>query len=478
MVRRFLSLFVFALVLLPSGAGAQTVAVAQLSGTVLDDSGGALPGVDVTVTQTNTGMTRSVVTGGNGDYVFTNLPVGPYKLSAKLSGFNAFEQTGIVLAVGDTRSVNVAMKIGGMSETVRVQADAALVETRSVNLGTVVARQIVDLPLNGRSVLRSSSSQGPPSRTRLTDNRQSSIPSPSRSPADEEQHDVSRGRRLQQRSAEQHRQPDAVPRCAAGIQDRERRAQRAYGMSTGATVNAVTKSGTTRSTATCSTSSATTASTPIRYFEQKKNGGLGRDDGLRRNQIGGTFRRPDHARQAVLLRRHAIQHAHRAAGGDRDVPTADVAPATSTRIVSAACRGGTARTLGAFVNNRVDPRSSAISLKMMSMLPVPDPARTSRWLRRYVLRSPTTATSSSTRPRRLSENDRRQARVRPRVLHEIPARAAVRQERSNLLLMSGSGLGNDARMTTMASGLDWVISPKLRHHARDAAAHRDAAYRG
>src|SRR5215468_1049057 len=109
MVRRFLSLFVIALVLLPVGASAQTVAVAQLSGTVLDDSGGALPGVDVTVTQTDTGMMRSVVTGANGDYVFTNLAIGPYKLAAKLSGFSLFEQTGIVLAVGDTRSVNVRM---------------------------------------------------------------------------------------------------------------------------------------------------------------------------------------------------------------------------------------------------------------------------------------------------------------------------------------------------------------------------------
>src|SRR5512142_3105307 len=121
MVRRFLSLLVFALVLRPSLASAQTVAVAQLSGTILDDSGGALPGVDVTVTQIDTGMTRSAVTGGKGEYVFPNLPIGPYKLAAKLTGFSTCEQTGIVLAVGDTRSVNVTMKVGGLSETVRVQ---------------------------------------------------------------------------------------------------------------------------------------------------------------------------------------------------------------------------------------------------------------------------------------------------------------------------------------------------------------------
>ena len=82
-----------------TGTFAQTVAVAQLSGTVADESSAALPGVDVTVTQTSTGMTRFVVTGSRGEYVFPNLPVGPYSLSAKLTGFSSFQQTGIVLAV-------------------------------------------------------------------------------------------------------------------------------------------------------------------------------------------------------------------------------------------------------------------------------------------------------------------------------------------------------------------------------------------
>src|SRR5687768_5792154 len=146
MVRRGGVFVLLALLLLPLGSDAQTVAVAQLSGTVLDESGGALPGVEVTVTHTDTAMTRFVITNESGGYVFTNLPVGPYKLSAKLSGFSVFEQTGIVLAVGDTRSVNVNLKVGGMTETVTVQSDASLVETRNVNVGTVVSQeQIVSL---------------------------------------------------------------------------------------------------------------------------------------------------------------------------------------------------------------------------------------------------------------------------------------------------------------------------------------------
>src|SRR5436309_1766039 len=97
-------------------AFAQTVA--QLGGTVLDESGGALPGVDVSVTQTDTGFTRAAVTDSRGEFSIPSLPVGPYKLSAKLSGFSTFEQSGIVLRVGETRSVNPVLKLGNISETI------------------------------------------------------------------------------------------------------------------------------------------------------------------------------------------------------------------------------------------------------------------------------------------------------------------------------------------------------------------------
>src|SRR5829696_3492482 len=152
MVRRRVMLVLMALLLTAGGALAQTVAVAQLSGTVLDESGGALPGTEVTVTHTDTAMTRFVITNESGGYVFTNLPVGPYKLTAKLSGFSVFEQTGIVLSVGDTRSANVTLKVGALTEVVSVQADATLVESRDVGVSRVVEHeQIVGLPLNGRS---------------------------------------------------------------------------------------------------------------------------------------------------------------------------------------------------------------------------------------------------------------------------------------------------------------------------------------
>lgn len=65
-----------------------------------DESGAVLPGVTVTVTQTDTGFTRSVVTDGNGSYVMPNVPTGPYRLEVSLQGFRTYAQTGIVLHAG------------------------------------------------------------------------------------------------------------------------------------------------------------------------------------------------------------------------------------------------------------------------------------------------------------------------------------------------------------------------------------------
>src|SRR5262252_7590478 len=81
-------------------------ATAQISGSVRDQSGAVLPGVEVTATQTDTGIARSTVTNETGTYVLANLPLGPYKLEAALSGFRTFVQTGIVLEVNATPVIN------------------------------------------------------------------------------------------------------------------------------------------------------------------------------------------------------------------------------------------------------------------------------------------------------------------------------------------------------------------------------------
>ena len=128
-------------------------ATAQLSGRVTDDSGGVLPGVTVTVTQTDTGFTRTTVTDDGGGYVLPNLPLGPHRLEVMLAGFRTFAQTGIVLQVGATPAINVTLGLGELAETVTVEAAAPLVDTQSAGISEVVEQErIVELPLQGRQV--------------------------------------------------------------------------------------------------------------------------------------------------------------------------------------------------------------------------------------------------------------------------------------------------------------------------------------
>ncbi len=127
-------------------------ATAQISGTTRDQSGAVLPGVEVTATQNDTGISRMTITNEAGYYVLPNLPLGPYKLEASLPGFRTFVQTGIVLQVNDRPTINIVLEVGQVAERVEVQANAGLVETRSLSVGQVMeTSRIVELPLNGRN---------------------------------------------------------------------------------------------------------------------------------------------------------------------------------------------------------------------------------------------------------------------------------------------------------------------------------------
>jgi hypothetical protein len=127
-------------------------ATAQISGAIRDQSDAVLPGAEVTVTQTATGISRTTISNETGSYVLPNLPLGPYRLEAALPGFRTFVRTGIALQVGSNPTINVVLDVGQVTETVEVQADAALVETRSLSVGQVMeTARIIELPLNGRN---------------------------------------------------------------------------------------------------------------------------------------------------------------------------------------------------------------------------------------------------------------------------------------------------------------------------------------
>src|SRR5204863_1960361 len=89
----------------------------------------------------------------SGAWVMTNLPTGPYKLEVSLQGFKSYAQTGIVLQVGASPTINASLGVGNLEETVAVEAAAPLVDVRSAGISDVVENErIVELPLQGRQV--------------------------------------------------------------------------------------------------------------------------------------------------------------------------------------------------------------------------------------------------------------------------------------------------------------------------------------
>ncbi|BCS35887.1 hypothetical protein TBR22_A51220 [Luteitalea sp. TBR-22] len=134
-------------------AFAQATAVnGTIEGTVSDNSGGVLPGVTITVTNTDTGTVRSVVTNENGLYRATLLPLGTYRVVAELQGFKKFEQTGVTVGAGQTAAVNVKLEVGDLNETISVTADAPVVDTAKVDTGrNLNENEVKNLPLVSRN---------------------------------------------------------------------------------------------------------------------------------------------------------------------------------------------------------------------------------------------------------------------------------------------------------------------------------------
>src|SRR6266436_4840723 len=95
-----------------------------LFGVVRDTSGGVVPGVALTATQVDTSLARKTVTDSDGEFLITNLPVGPYSLVAEKAGFRRILQEGIRVEVNQNARVDFTLSIGQVSESISVTADA------------------------------------------------------------------------------------------------------------------------------------------------------------------------------------------------------------------------------------------------------------------------------------------------------------------------------------------------------------------
>jgi len=349
-------------------------ATAQISGTVKDQSGGVLPGVEVTATQTDTGIARSTVTNETGSYVLPNLAIGPYRLEAALPGFRTFAQTGIVLQVNSNPVINPVMEVGQVSEQIEVKADASLVETRNAGVGQVVENaRILDLPLNGRNIVDLIALSGAANPAPLvTGTNRDSFATASFSVAggfntglgytlDGAYHN-----NIHDNGYVSIPFPDAleefkVTTSATGAQS---------GFNSAGSVNLVTKSG------------ANDMHGDV--FEFVRNGIFNarnafalRRDTIKRNQFGGTLGGAIQKNklfffagyQGTTLRQDPAQSL-------AFVPTAQMLAGDFTTFASPACNSGRQVNLTApFVNNRIDPALfSKPALNLTSKLPTsPDP---------------------------------------------------------------------------------------------------------
>jgi len=160
----FLTLLLAPLVCAQFGSGIQ--------GTVLDSTSAVVPGVEVVVTNTGTGVSREAVTSAVGVYRVLNLSPGTYSIRAAKEGFIAAQRESVVLTVDETRRVDFTLAVGSVVETISVTAAAAALETEEGRIsGQIDTKELEELPIPNRNVFNLLSLQpGVTGRSLGTDN--------------------------------------------------------------------------------------------------------------------------------------------------------------------------------------------------------------------------------------------------------------------------------------------------------------------
>ncbi|MEP7115945.1 MAG: carboxypeptidase-like regulatory domain-containing protein, partial [Acidobacteriota bacterium] len=125
----------------------------RFTGTVLDQSGNALPGATVVAKNERTGDERKVLTNGEGRYVITGLKPSTYTLRATFAGLTDLEYTGMQLAAAQEFSLDLTLATPGVTETVTVVGQATGIDLSSARIGVNVSeREVLNLPVNGRQM--------------------------------------------------------------------------------------------------------------------------------------------------------------------------------------------------------------------------------------------------------------------------------------------------------------------------------------
>src|SRR6266852_186967 len=134
------------------GAWAQT-GTTSLHGVVTDQSGAAVSGAKITLSNQQQGLHRETSSGGTGEYDFLALPPGPYSLTVEMNGFRKFALTNLELLVNTPTTTNVKLEIGTAAQTVEVSAQAVALNTTDASLGSAFSEnQVKELPLEAGNV--------------------------------------------------------------------------------------------------------------------------------------------------------------------------------------------------------------------------------------------------------------------------------------------------------------------------------------
>src|SRR6202167_394243 len=147
-----LALHVLLIISLLSAAAAWASVGGSIAGTVKDPGGRVIPNASVNVRESTTGLAYQTRSDSKGHYIFPVLPVGHYELQVKAPGFSGYQRTDVVLDTNAALTLDAALEVGGVAQTVSVVDNSLHVETTSTQLGQVITgRQMTAVPLDGRS---------------------------------------------------------------------------------------------------------------------------------------------------------------------------------------------------------------------------------------------------------------------------------------------------------------------------------------
>jgi len=440
--------------LFAAGTGwAQAVAGSQVSGVVKDSSGGVLPGVEVTITKTDTGTVRTVFTGDDGAYVFPNLPVGPYKLKVVLQGFNTYVQEGIVLQVNTNPTIDVGLTVGSVGEQVTVTANTTTVETRSTGVGQVIDnQQVTEIPLNGRQATELIFLSGLATAAPAGDlNTNKNFPTVTISVAGGQANGITyiMDGGTHNDPFNNLNLPTPFPDALQEFKVETSSLPARYGHHAASAVNLVTKSGT-------NALHGNAFDFVRNYHFNARNFFAPARDSLRRNQFGGTVGGPIIKDKLFFFDGYQgrIEKSNPPTSTSF-VPTAAMLAGDFTAVTAPSCSGRqiTLSSAAGFVNNRIDPSQfNPVALNILQHIPVStDPCGRLQY----------GVPNNSTEHQNLSRADYTLSRTQSlfgRYLYAVYDNPAT-YDGANALTLSRTGQNNKVHSAVV--GHNWILSPSM-----------------